>query len=214
MTSPTRSWRWFGVPLRSTGLVFAMRVRSYRGRGGVKGAGGVRWRKRSESRSSASRVAWAGCSPGRSSPRPVRRCSAARPCGRAMPGSAAISARRWAAQPIGVIVEDDPLEVFARSQAVLDFTSPAATVAHAELAAQARLVHVIGTTGLERDRPRAPRRRRAPRRDRPRRQHERRRQPADGADPARRRGARARLRHRDRRDAPPRQARRAVGHAR
>lgn len=52
--------------------------------------------------------------------------------------------------PIGVIVEDDPLEVFARSQAVLDFTVPAATMAHAELAAQARLTHVIGTTGLER----------------------------------------------------------------
>ncbi len=50
----------------------------------------------------------------------------------------------------GVIVGDDPLEVFARSQAVLDFTSPAATVFHAELAAQARLAHVIGTTGFER----------------------------------------------------------------
>ena len=50
----------------------------------------------------------------------------------------------------GVIVSDDPLEVFARSQAVLDFTTPAATVAHAALAAPARLVHVIGTTGLER----------------------------------------------------------------
>jgi 4-hydroxy-tetrahydrodipicolinate reductase len=51
--------------------------------------------------------------------------------------------------PIGVILEDDPLEVFARSQAVLDFTTPDATVAHAEIAAQARLAHVIGTTGLE-----------------------------------------------------------------
>jgi 4-hydroxy-tetrahydrodipicolinate reductase len=51
---------------------------------------------------------------------------------------------------IGVIVEDDPVEVFARSQAVLDFTAPEATMLHAELAAQARLVHVIGTTGLER----------------------------------------------------------------
>ena len=50
----------------------------------------------------------------------------------------------------GVIVEDDPLEVFARSQAVLDFTTPAATMLHAELAAQARVTHVIGTTGLER----------------------------------------------------------------
>ena len=52
--------------------------------------------------------------------------------------------------PIGVLVEDDPLEVFARSQAVLDFTTPEATMLHAELAAQARLTHVIGTTGLER----------------------------------------------------------------
>jgi 4-hydroxy-tetrahydrodipicolinate reductase len=50
----------------------------------------------------------------------------------------------------GVVVSDDPLEIFARSQAVLDFTTPAATVDHAALAAQARLVHVVGTTGLER----------------------------------------------------------------
>ena len=49
----------------------------------------------------------------------------------------------------GITVLDDPLEVFAKSQAVLDFTVPAATVAHADLAAQARLVHVIGTTGFE-----------------------------------------------------------------
>ena len=49
---------------------------------------------------------------------------------------------------IGVAVEDDPLEIFARSHAVLDFTSPAATVEFAAIAAQARLVHVIGTTGL------------------------------------------------------------------
>ncbi len=48
----------------------------------------------------------------------------------------------------GVIVTDDPLEVFARSQAVIDFTSPAASAAHAALAAQARLVHVVGTTGI------------------------------------------------------------------
>ncbi len=48
----------------------------------------------------------------------------------------------------GVVVTDDPLEAFAKAQAVLDFTAPAATVAFAELAAQARAVHVIGTTGL------------------------------------------------------------------
>jgi 4-hydroxy-tetrahydrodipicolinate reductase len=53
--------------------------------------------------------------------------------------------------PSGVIVSDDPLEVFARSQAALDFTTPEATLFHAELAAQARLTHVVGTTGLERE---------------------------------------------------------------
>lgn len=50
---------------------------------------------------------------------------------------------------VGVVVTDDPLEAFARAQAVVDFTSPAATVEFAALAAQARAVHVIGTTGLE-----------------------------------------------------------------
>jgi 4-hydroxy-tetrahydrodipicolinate reductase len=50
---------------------------------------------------------------------------------------------------IGVTVTDDALEAFAKAQAVIDFTAPAATVAFAALAAQARAVHVIGTTGLE-----------------------------------------------------------------
>jgi len=50
---------------------------------------------------------------------------------------------------LGVTVTDDPLEAFARAQAVIDFTAPAATVEFAALAAQARAVHVIGTTGLE-----------------------------------------------------------------
>lgn len=49
----------------------------------------------------------------------------------------------------GITVSDDPLEVFVTARAVLDFTSPDATVAHAALAAQARLIHVIGTTGFE-----------------------------------------------------------------
>jgi 4-hydroxy-tetrahydrodipicolinate reductase len=51
--------------------------------------------------------------------------------------------------PLGVVVTDDPLEAFARAQAVIDFTTPTATVQFAALAAQARAVHVIGTTGLE-----------------------------------------------------------------
>lgn len=49
---------------------------------------------------------------------------------------------------LGVTVTDDPLEAFSQAQAVLDFTTPDATVAYAALAAQARAVHVIGTTGL------------------------------------------------------------------
>ncbi|WP_428926724.1 4-hydroxy-tetrahydrodipicolinate reductase [Marinibacterium sp. SX1] len=49
---------------------------------------------------------------------------------------------------LGVTVTDDPLEAFSRAQAVIDFTAPAATVEFAGLAAQARAVHVIGTTGM------------------------------------------------------------------
>jgi 4-hydroxy-tetrahydrodipicolinate reductase len=49
---------------------------------------------------------------------------------------------------LGVKLTDDPLPVFAKAEGVLDFTSPAATVAFAEMAAQARIVHVVGTTGL------------------------------------------------------------------
>lgn len=50
---------------------------------------------------------------------------------------------------IGVQVTDDALEAFSKAQGVIDFTAPAATVEFAALAAQARAVHVIGTTGLE-----------------------------------------------------------------
>jgi 4-hydroxy-tetrahydrodipicolinate reductase len=51
-------------------------------------------------------------------------------------------------EPLGIAITDDPLPVFASVDAVLDFTVPPATVAFAGLAAQARIVHVIGTTGL------------------------------------------------------------------
>jgi 4-hydroxy-tetrahydrodipicolinate reductase len=50
--------------------------------------------------------------------------------------------------PLGVTVTDQPLEAFARAQAVIDFTAPEATLEFAALAAQARAVHVIGTTGM------------------------------------------------------------------
>ncbi|PTW44880.1 MULTISPECIES: 4-hydroxy-tetrahydrodipicolinate reductase [Rhodovulum] len=49
---------------------------------------------------------------------------------------------------VGVKVTDDALAVIAQAQAVIDFTTPEATVATATLTAQARAVHVIGTTGL------------------------------------------------------------------
>ena len=48
----------------------------------------------------------------------------------------------------GITVTDDPAEGIASADAVIDFTAPAATVEFAGLAAQARAVHVIGTTGL------------------------------------------------------------------
>ncbi|MDX2265348.1 MAG: 4-hydroxy-tetrahydrodipicolinate reductase [Hyphomicrobiales bacterium] len=50
--------------------------------------------------------------------------------------------------PLGVPVTDDPLPVFLNAEAILDFTTPAASIEHAALAAQARIVHVIGTTGF------------------------------------------------------------------
>ncbi len=53
--------------------------------------------------------------------------------------------------PIGVTVTDQPLEAFVAAEGVLDFTAPAATIEFAALAAQARIVHVIGTTGCSAD---------------------------------------------------------------
>jgi 4-hydroxy-tetrahydrodipicolinate reductase len=47
-----------------------------------------------------------------------------------------------------VPVTDDPLTLFLAADAVIDFTTPASTIELAALAAQARIVHVVGTTGL------------------------------------------------------------------
>jgi 4-hydroxy-tetrahydrodipicolinate reductase len=52
-------------------------------------------------------------------------------------------------EALGVPVGDDAGDLFEAADAVLEFTSPAATLQHAELAAKRRKVHVIGTTGLE-----------------------------------------------------------------
>jgi 4-hydroxy-tetrahydrodipicolinate reductase len=51
-------------------------------------------------------------------------------------------------EPVGVTITDDPLPVFAHVDGVLDFTTPASTLAFAALSAQSRIVHVIGSTGL------------------------------------------------------------------
>lgn len=70
------------------------------------------------------------------------------------PGSAAIGrdlGTLVSADPIGVAVTDDPAALFANSDAVIDFTVPAATVAHATLAAQHGTALIVGTTGLSAD---------------------------------------------------------------
>ncbi|MTD94987.1 4-hydroxy-tetrahydrodipicolinate reductase [Hyphomicrobium sp. xq] len=50
--------------------------------------------------------------------------------------------------PLGVPVTSDAIDVISRCDGILDFTTPKATVEFAGLAANARAVHVIGTTGL------------------------------------------------------------------
>jgi 4-hydroxy-tetrahydrodipicolinate reductase len=49
---------------------------------------------------------------------------------------------------IGISVSADPLAAIVQADGIIDFTHPEATVEFAALAAQARIVHVIGTTGL------------------------------------------------------------------
>lgn len=51
----------------------------------------------------------------------------------------------------GIIISADPLPAFAEAEGVLDFTTPATSLIYAALAAQARIVHVIGTTGCSED---------------------------------------------------------------
>ncbi len=51
--------------------------------------------------------------------------------------------------PCGVRIGEDPVPLFADADAVIDFTTPDATVGYAALAAQGKTVHVIGTTGLD-----------------------------------------------------------------
>ncbi len=53
--------------------------------------------------------------------------------------------------PLGVKITDEPLPLFTKIEGLIDFTVPKATLTLAELSAQARIVHVIGTTGIDKD---------------------------------------------------------------
>jgi len=69
----------------------------------------------------------------------------------ARPGAAALGEDAGALAgvgPIGVVVGDDPAAAMADADGVVDFTTPAASVETAALAAQARVALVVGTTGL------------------------------------------------------------------
>ncbi len=52
---------------------------------------------------------------------------------------------------LGIAVCDQALELVKDADAVIDFSAPASSVAMAELVAQARRVHIIGTTGFSND---------------------------------------------------------------
>lgn len=67
------------------------------------------------------------------------------------PGSAALGRDAGEAAGLGrlgVAITDDPLQALLKADGVIDFTAPAATVEVAALAAQARIAHIVGTTGL------------------------------------------------------------------
>lgn len=50
---------------------------------------------------------------------------------------------------LGVLVGSDPRPLFDRADVMIDFTSPVATIMHAEIAAQTRTALVMGATGLD-----------------------------------------------------------------
>jgi 4-hydroxy-tetrahydrodipicolinate reductase len=52
---------------------------------------------------------------------------------------------------MGVTVTADTLGALAGADGVLDFTTPESTIALATIAAQARIVHIVGSTGLQPD---------------------------------------------------------------
>ena len=100
-------------------------------------------------------------------------------------------------------ITDDPDAAFAHADGVLDFTAPAASVGFADIAAQAGIVHVVGTTGLEESRFRQVARGGGACPHRPVRQHVARRQPPRRARQEGRRDPWRGVRHRGPGDASP-----------
>jgi 4-hydroxy-tetrahydrodipicolinate reductase len=69
-------------------------------------------------------------------------------------GSPALGADAGAlagADKLGVAIATDALAAVLHADGIVDFSSPAASVEFAGLAAQARIAHVVGTTGLSDD---------------------------------------------------------------
>ncbi len=104
--------------------------------------------------SNVCRIGVAGCA-GRMGQMLVRAIAATEGCalagGTEAPGGPALGKDLGELAGIGargIVVGTDPAALFAQSDAVLDFTAPAATLRHAALAAERNVVHVIGTTGL------------------------------------------------------------------
>jgi 4-hydroxy-tetrahydrodipicolinate reductase len=54
-------------------------------------------------------------------------------------------------ESLGASIGADPKALFAASDAVIDFTAPSATLAHAAIAVETGKVLVVGTTGLTKD---------------------------------------------------------------
>lgn len=52
---------------------------------------------------------------------------------------------------LSAFISDDPSALFAASDAVIDFSAPGATVAHAALAAEMGKILIVGTTGLSKN---------------------------------------------------------------
>ncbi len=52
---------------------------------------------------------------------------------------------------IDIKLTADSAHIIAKSDVIIDFTTPKSTIAHAKLAAQAGAAHIIGTTGLNND---------------------------------------------------------------